>query len=502
MCMPTTDYAKLTDRLREVQLLNSISSTLHWDQETYLPDAANPYRSEQMAWLSGKSHRLFTAPEVGEWLAACGAGGFPPESTEGVNVRWLQRDYDKATKLPAEFVEECTRKQIVANAAWAEARAGNEFARFAPHLKQLVEQARARADFLGYADSPYDALLDLHEPGATAAGVGALFDELAPALSELVAAGAEACRAQMPKLPPGPYPVDAQEAFNAEVAAAIGFDFGSGRIDQSKHPFCTTLGPHDHRITNRYAIDDFTSSLYCALHETGHALYEMGLPEDQFGLPCGSAVSLGIHESQSRLWENHVGRSLPFWEYWFDRAREHFPNLKEASPESLWRYTNRIERSPIRVEADEVTYDLHIVLRFRIEQALIERRLEVEALPSVWNQMFEELMGLSIKEDRLGCLQDVHWSFGGFGYFATYSLGNINAAQLMGAAAVQMPGLSDAFRGGDFGGLREWLRERVHMAGCRHFPVDLMQRATGRPVSPAAHLAHLAERVGLFAEQA
>ncbi len=491
-------YDQLIARLREVTLLGTMSSALHWDQETYLPKAATPYRGDQLAWLSGRAHALFTDPEVGEWIGSAARAGFDPESTEGVNVRWLQRQYDKATKLPGTFVEECAKTQTMANAAWIEARRERDFARFAPHLEALTRQARQRADYLGYADSRYDALLDEHEPGATTSGVGALFDSLAPTLSELVAAGAEACANLPVLLPPGPYPEETQRVFNAEVAAAIGFDFDAGRIDTTTHPFCTTLGPRDHRITNRYDPADFTSSLYCILHETGHALYEIGLPEDQFGLPCGSAASLGIHESQSRLWENHVGRSLAFWEHWFDRAQALFPQLAGTTPEALWQHVNRIERTFIRVEADEVTYDLHIILRFRLERALVEGEIEVADIPATWNAMFAELMGLQVDHDSHGCLQDVHWSFGGFGYFATYSLGNINAAQLMAAATRQVAGLQAQLASGQYRALLGWLREHVHQPGMRHFPVDLMQRATGQPVSPDAHLSRLAEKISLF----
>jgi len=496
--MSQSAYQSLLERIREISLLGSINSTLHWDQETYLPKAGTVYRGDQMAYLSGRAHRLFTAAEVGEWLAEAAEAGLEPDSTEAVNVRWLKRDYDRATKLPTEFVEECTRTETIGNEAWAKARAASDFSIFAPHLKKLVDQARRRADYLGFEESRYDALLDLHEQGATTLAVSTLFDELAPALTELVAQGASACESLPVLLPEGPYPEALQKQFNAEVASAMGFSFESGRIDTTTHPFCTTLGPHDHRITNRYELDDFTSSLYCIMHETGHALYEMGLPADQYGLPCGSAVSLGVHESQSRLWENHIGRTLPFWEHWFHRACELFPQLKNSTPEKLWQHVNRVKRSFIRVEADEVTYDLHIILRFRLERALIEGDLEVDDLPAAWNQMFEELMGLKVEKDSQGCLQDIHWSFGGFGYFCTYSLGNINAAQLMESAHAIVPNLEQDLRTGQYGGMLNWLRENVHQAGMRQLPLDLINRATGAPVSPEAHLRHLADKVSIF----
>jgi len=463
-----------------------------------MPKAATAYRGEQLAYLSGKSHRLFVDPEFGGWLREAAEALPSGESTEGVNVRRLQEDYDRATKFPTEFVEECTRTQIIGNEAWVKARKESDFTIFQPHLEKLVAQARRRADYLGYRASRYDALIDLYEEGATTAEVAALFDALQPTLTELVATGADACESLPEQLPPGPYPTAEQQAFNAEVASAFGFDFDAGRVDTTTHPFSTQLGPEDHRITNRYDESDFTSSLYCLLHETGHALYDIGLPADQYGLPCGSPVSLGIHESQSRLWENHVGRTLAFWERWFARAREFFPQLEQSSPEAIAKHVNRVRRSFIRVESDEVTYDLHIILRFWIERALIEGDLEVKDVPAEWNRMFEQLMGLKVDRDSNGCLQDIHWSFGGFGYFCTYSLGNINAAQLMQAAAGQRPSLKQELSEGDYSGLLGWLRENIHQAGRRFAPRDLMERATGETVTPEAHLGHLRTKVELF----
>jgi len=495
--MSKTAYEAILERKREVTMVGTIASALHWDQETYMPQAATPWRGEQLAYLSGKAHRLFADPEFGRLLEQA-ADSFAPDSTEGVNIRWLRRDYDRATKFPPDFVEECTRTQTVGNRAWVEAREKSEFSIFAPHLEKLVEQARKKADYLGYEVSRYDALLDSYEVGATTAAVATLFDELEPQLRELVAQGAEACEALPDVLPPGPYPVELQKTFNAEVAEAFGFPFDSGRVDTTTHPFSTELGPHDHRITNRYEEADFTSSLYCLLHETGHALYDLGQPEDQYGLPCGSPASLGIHESQSRFWENHIGRTLSFWEHWFDRASSYFPQLKGSSPEAIARHVNRVRRSFIRVESDEVTYDLHIILRFRLERALIEGDIDVKDIPDTWNSLFEQLMGLRIDEDRNGCLQDIHWSFGGFGYFCTYSLGNINAAQLAAAMQQAIPGMQEQLPAGQYSDVLGWLRENIHRHGRRFLPQELIENATGSPVTPTHHLQHLADKVALF----
>jgi len=489
-------YDSLLQRARELALLGSASSILHWDQETYMPEKANGWRAEQLAHLAGLSHRLWTAPEVGGWIAACEAEGPEPDGDAAVNVREWRRSYDRATKLPSALVEECSKTEALAHQAWVEARAKSDFSVFQTLLAKLIDLSRRKADLWGYAESRYDALLDAYEPGARAAAVHALFEDLAPRLSALVAQGVAAQEARpAPPLPPGPYPVAGQQALNREVAAAFGFDFAAGRIDTTAHPFCTGLGPRDCRLTTRYDENDFTSSLYGILHETGHGLYDQGLPEAHYGTPRGEAVSLGIHESQSRLWENHVGRSRAFWEHWFPRAVHHFPQLKSSSPEALWRHVNKIERSFIRVEADEVTYDLHIILRFRIERQLIEGTLEVGDVPAFWNESFEKLLGLKVPDNARGCLQDIHWSMGGFGYFPTYTLGNLNAAQLMEAARRELAGLEAALAGAQYGALLDWLRQRIHGRGMALRPMDLMREATGRTVTPEAHLRHLQSKI-------
>lgn len=489
-------YDALLKRARELALLDSSSSILQWDQETGMPEQANAWRAEQLAYLAGLRHRLWTADEVGRWISDAEAQGLEPGSDAAVNVREWRRSYDRATKLPSEFVEECSRTEALAHQAWVEARAKSDFSCFQPHLARLIGLSRRKADLWGYTESRYDVLLDAYEPGARASAIQTLFEDLAPRLAALAAEGVAAQEVRPdPPLPPGPYSVAAQQALNREVAAALGFDFTAGRMDTAAHPFCTCLGPRDCRLTTRYDESDFTSSLYGVLHEAGHGLYDQGLPEIHYGTPRGEAASLGIHESQSRLWENHVGRSRAFWEHWFPRALRYFPQLKTASPEALWRHVNRIERSFIRVEADEVTYDLHIILRFQIERSLIEGRLEVQDVPAFWNESFKKLLGLKVPDDARGCLQDIHWSMGGFGYFPTYTLGNIHAAQLMEAARRDIPGLEDALAHARYAPLLNWLRTRIHRHGMALRPLELMRQATGQEVTPEAHLRHLQAKV-------
>jgi carboxypeptidase Taq len=290
------------------------------------------------------------------------------------------------------------------------------------------------------------------------------------------------------------YPVAGQQALNREVAEAFGFDFEAGRIDTTAHPFCSGIAPGDCRLTTRYNERDFTQSLYGVMHETGHGLYEQGLPEKEFGLPTGNAASLGIHESQSRLWENHVGRSLAFWECWHERACHHLPALRRFSPAQITQAVTRVAPSFIRVEADEVTYDLHILLRFEVERALVERRLEVKDLPAYWDERFQAMFGLKVPDDAHGCLQDIHWSLGSLGYFPTYTLGNLNASQLMCRARQDCPSLAGDLRSGQYTTLLAWLRRQVHTLGQQHRASDLMQRATGQPTQVRFHLDYLREK--------
>lgn len=489
-----TPYQLLHQRFREVSLVRSTNGVLGWDQETYLPDKAAHWRGEQLAWLSGQQHRLATAPEVGTWLAEAEAAGYAPESTEGVNVRGWRRDYDLATRLPQDFVEELTRTTAQATHVWAEARRRSDFAHYQPMLEKLVRLVQEKADRLGWSACRYDALLDEYEPGARTEDIAALFARLGPEVSALVGPAAEIAARQPADLLAGDYPVAAQQAFNREVAEAFGFDFQAGRIDTTTHPFCTGLGPGDTRLTTRYDTADFLSSLYGVLHEAGHGLYDQGLNQEEWGLPLGDACSLGIHESQSRLWENHIGGSEAFWEHWMPRAAHHFPHLARFTPAQVAAAARRVSPSFIRVDADEVTYDLHIILRFEIERRVINGELPVRDIPGAWDEKFRELLGLTVPDAARGCLQDIHWSFGGFGYFATYTLGNLNASQLMAAARRGHPDLDASLASGQYHTLLQWLRTNIHAHGRRYSAPDLMRHATGEPTQASHHLAYLKDK--------
>ncbi len=487
-------YRKLLKRMREVSLLNSIAGVIEWDQNTYMPAAAAAYRAEQFACLGERSHRLFTARAVGGLLTECEQLGLAPDSVEGANVREWRHHYDRATKLPASFVVKFERTKSLAYEVWREARGQSKFELFQPHLSKIVDLVRQKADYLGYEASPYDALLEAYEPGARAERIVSLFAELRSGIVALLGPAREQSAATPADLLRGEYPIAAQQVFNQRVAAAIGFDFQAGRIDTTTHPFCNTLGAGDCRLTTRYDEKDFTDSLYSILHETGHGLYEQGLPAEHFGTPAGSAVSMGIHESQSRLWENHVGRSRTFWEHWHPIACEYFPGLKRLTPEEVYRGVNRVRPSFIRTEADQVTYDLHIMLRFEVEVKLVNRQLEVADVPAYWNEQFEQMMGLKVTKDADGCLQDVHWSTGGIGYFPTYTLGNLNAAQLIQSARRGNPSLDGDLSAGRYETLLAWLRQQVHREGSCHRPRELMEKVTGERTGIRAHLDYLREK--------
>jgi carboxypeptidase Taq len=481
------------EKVRDLAVINSSAAVIGWDQETYLPSAANDFRAKQLSWLSSQAHELATSDAWKKDLETAESADCGDDPKLTANLRELRREFDRATKLPVELVARDSMASSLAKHAWADARARSDFSTFAPHLQTLLDIAREKADLWGYANEPYDALLEGYERGTSTAAVARLFDAMRPVVCEIAAQAVEISLSHAPVLPDGPYPVAVQQRFNSQIAEAIGFDFEAGRIDTTTHPFCTTLGPRDVRLTTRYMESDFTSSLFGVLHEAGHGMYEQGLPADDFGLPSGSAVSLGIHESQSRLWENHVGRSRIFWEKWYPVAQENFPQLVGFPLDKFFNYLWRAQFSPIRVEADEATYDLHILLRFELERKMLNGSLAVSDVPAAWNESFGALFGFTPEDDRHGCLQDIHWSMGGLGYFATYTLGNINSAQLF-AAARKDASVASAIDQADYLPLLGWLRKSVHAHGATLDPPELIRQATGCLPTTDAYLAHLKSR--------
>ena len=479
-------FPKVCRYARETARWASIAAVLEWDDRTMMPSAGAEHRAEQVALLSAFVHRRWIDPEFGQWLDSLAEGpqAFEPETDAAVTIRRLHRDRQKAVKLPTSLVEELSRTAVLGQQVWQTARKDNNFSAFRPILEKTIRLKRQQADALGFPDQPYDALLDDFEPEERTANVARVLKELRERLVPLVAELAGARRQPDRSLLSRHVPADVQDAFGREAAGAIGFDFAHGRLDVTAHPFCTGLGPCDTRITTRYDENFFPSALFGILHEAGHGIYEQGLPAEHWGLPLGESVSLGIHESQSRLWENMVGRSHAFWEYFHPIARQHFGSAFDDIRLDAFHFAvNEVRPSLIRVEADEATYNLHILVRFELELALLDGSLAPADLPAAWNDRYREFLGVEPDSDAEGVLQDVHWSGGSFGYFPTYALGNLYAAQFFEAADRQLGGLDRQFARGEFGPLREWLRENIHQHGRRWSAAELAERVTGRPLS-------------------
>ncbi len=476
-------YAELMRRTREESLLASCAELLAWDEDICMPPAGAEHRAAQLALLAGLQHARATDPRLGELLAE--AEGSPlvadPDSDAAVNVRAIRRAYDRQTRLPRALVEELARVASLSERAWADARRAADFGRFRPWLEKVISLKRREAESLALTPDPYDALLDGYEPGARGADLAALFDALRRELLLLAESLAFGRRRPDTSFLHQPCPVECQRAFGEAVAAAVGFDFRRGRLDTTTHPFFSTIGPGDCRITTRFAERHCLDGLFAILHEVGHGLYEQGLPAEHHGTPLGEVASLALHESQARLWENAVGRGRPFWQHFFPQARSAFPALVDVSLDAFHLAIYAVEPSLVRVGADEVTYNLHVLIRFELERALLAGALPGADLPGAWNEAYRRYLGVEPRDDAEGCLQDGHWAAGMFGYFPTYTLGNILAAQLFARARQEVGGLDEAFARGDFGGLLGWLRERVYRHGGRYSARRLIERVTGSP---------------------
>jgi carboxypeptidase Taq len=497
--MHQATYENLCAHFREVAVLSSTQSLLAWDERTKLPPAGGEYRAEQMSYLAGLIHQRETAREVGEWLAELADSPLSadPHSDTGADVVNLRRDYERKTKLPQALVEELARLAVLGQQVWAEARKANDFARFQPILERTVELKRQEAAAIGYDGVPYDALLDEYEPEAKTKEVqrvlAGLRDQLVPLVAEIAASS------RRPNMEPlkRHFPIHLQEELSRRATEVIGYDFSAGRIDVTDHPFCTTLGPRDVRLTTRYDERFLPGALFSTLHEAGHGMYEQGLPAERYGLPTGQAVSLGIHESQSRMWENLVGRSRAFWEHFFPIAQAAFPSaLGGVQLDDLYFAINDVRPSLIRTEADEATYNLHILVRFELEQALLLDDLRVADLPAAWREKYQKYLGIEPPNDADGVLQDVHWSSGAIGYFPTYTLGNLYAAQLFEQAWRELGDLHAMFRRGEFQPLHEWLRTKIHSQGRRYPAAELALRITSVPLSHDALMRHLRDKFG------
>jgi carboxypeptidase Taq len=487
---------QLKEVLGEVMDLNHAAAILAWDQQTYMPAGGSDARGQQLATLGKIAHQKATSPEVGGLLAELKSDlvDESPDSDAAALLRVATRDFDKAVRVPAEFVAEQAVVTTAAFQAWTEARAKSDFSIFSPHLEKVLALVKRYIAFFPPAAHPYDVLLDDYEPGMKTAEVQAIFSVLRPRQVELIKAIAD--RAQVEdKFLHRKYDEQKLWQFGGELARGFGYDWERGRMDRAPHPFETSFSINDVRITNRFEAQKPLATLFSAMHETGHAMYEQGVNQEYERTTLGTGVSLGVHESQSRMWENLVGRSLPFWELRYGTLKKLFPaQLNGVGVKNFYRAINKVEPSFIRVNADEATYNLHIMLRLELEIAMVEGSVVVKDLPEIWNSKMEEYLGIRPPNDAQGVLQDVHWSYGSVGYFSTYALGNLISVQLWDKMRQDIGNLEGRIRRGDFGVLLAWLREKIHRHGRKYDPQDLVMRVTGSRITPEPYIKYLTQK--------
>lgn len=486
--MYSQEVQQLITRFRPILALGQAEGVLSWDQQVMMPAGGASARANTLGELATLSHQLLTAPGVVQDLAAAKEKATTKEENRLVELS--QRAYDQASKIPEALATELARATSAALQGWEEARTKNRYDLFEPHLQTILDLTRQQAEALGYQEHIYDALLNLYEPGATHAQITKLFQELKPALLEMTQQ-IIARQSSASTLWEQEYPLKAQEDTTVDVLKKIGFDLLRGRQDISAHPFCTNFGRSDVRVTTRYDLHYLPMALYGSLHEMGHGLYEQGSPEAFEGTVLAGGVSLGVHESQSRLWENIVGRGLPFTTWLYPQLQKQFKALEDISLTQYYAAINQVQLSPIRVEADEVTYNLHILLRFELESALLTGELSVADLPAAWGAKMQEYFGILPEDNAHGVLQDVHWSIGAIGYFPTYTLGNLLSAQLYEAASQALPELDDQLEQGNFSPLLDWLHEHIHRYASLTPTNDLILEATGNSLSTENYLAYL-----------
>ncbi|MUV90007.1 carboxypeptidase M32 [Halapricum sp. CBA1109] len=487
-------YTTLLEQYQRVANVEAASGLLSWDQQVTMPEGGAPARGQQLSTLSGLQHELLTDDAVAEALEELDDAELTDE--QAAVVREIRRQYRRADAVPQALVEEISAKSSEALEMWEQAKAEDDFETFAPILEELIELKREYAEHIDPDRDPYAVLFEDYEPYVdldTAERVlTRLREELVPLIDDIGDSGVEQPR----PFADGTFPEDDQEALSRDILDRLGYDWEHGRLDVSSHPF-TSGTQYDSRITTRFDEDDPLGALTATIHEFGHAFYSLGLPREAYGTPLGEDRDLSVHESQSRLWENHVGRSEPFWDLVADDLDAHFEDLDDADPETLYRAANRVyDDNLIRVEADELTYHMHIVVRFEIERELISGDLDVADVPEVWNDKYEQYLGLRPETDAEGCLQDIHWSHGSFGYFPTYSLGSVLAAQLFAAAEDDLGDLDEDIRTGEFDALAEWLREHVHRHGARYETDELIERATGEGLTADYFLEYVAGKYG------
>ena len=488
-------YTELKRRLSEIHDLEKAHELLYWDQVVTMPPAGAAVRADARATLARHTHDLSVDAEIGHLLDRLEplAESLPFDSDEASLIRVARRDWEKARKVPTELAAEIAKVTADAEEAWTAARSDSDFAAFRPWLDRVLELKRRYVECFAPYDDPYDPLLDDYEPGMKTAEVRMVFDRLK---EELVSLIASAATNDDDPFMHGPFPVERQHELSLELIERFGFERRAYRLDRTVHPFCSSLSTQDIRLTTRYTENELTS-LFTAMHECGHGLYEHGISRALERTPLCDGASSALHESQSRLWENVVGRSRPFWRWYFPSVQRAFPDvLADVDSEAFYRAVNRVRPSFIRVDADEATYGLHIILRFELEQELVSGRLATADLPEAWNARVEEYLGIEVPEDRLGVLQDVHWSGGSFGYFPTYQLGNVISLQIWERVKEALPEVEAQVERGEFGQLHEWLRANVYAHGRKYLPHELLERVVGGTLDPEPYLRYLHAKFG------
>jgi len=484
---------RLKSRLAEVQGLGTLAGLLAWDQRTMMPPGGFRHRADHMALLGRLAHQALVDPDVGRLLDELDARDLDPDSWDGALLRVARRDYQKAVQVPTELRAEMMRASAEATPGWLEAKATSNFGLFLPLMERNVELRHRYVECFGPQEEPYDVLLDDFEPEMKTAEVARIFDELKPELIDLIAELRD--RDVDESFLTGDFDLDEQVALDHEVVDLFGHRPDTWRIDPTEHPFASGAGIDDIRITTHY-YRDHLKSLFSTMHEYGHGLYEHQLPREWAHLPVGRSAGLGIHESQSRLWENLVGRSLPFWRGFYPRLVERFPQFRSVDVDQFYAAINKSQPSLIRIEADEVTYGMHVILRFELEQDIINGRVQLKDLPELWAQKMHDYLGVEVPDDARGVLQDMHWASGYIGYFSTYLLGTVMSVQIWEKASEDIGELDDQVERGEFGPLREWLGEHIHGQGRKYPPQELLRRATGSTIDARPYLAYLKRKFG------
>ncbi len=488
---------QLRNTLAELADIGGAQAVLGWDQQTYMPPGGAEQRGQQAGTLGKLAHQIATSPELGRLLDELKtyAASLDPDSDDARLVKFAVRDYEQATRLPQEFVVEQAQVIAMSNQAWAEARARSDFSLFQPHLEKIVELVNRYISFFPKTDHPYDVLLDQFEPEMKTADVKKIFDAVRPQQVELIKAISEKPQVDDSFLHQA-FDEKNQWDFGVEVITAFGYDWQRGRQDKAPHPFTGGPGINDVRITTRVDPNFFNPMIFGTMHEAGHAMYDQGLGQNLLRTNLANGASLAVHESQSRMWENLVGRSLPFWQHFYPRLQERFPQLNGVSLDTFYKGINIVHPSLIRVEADEATYNLHIMLRLELEMAIVEGKVAVKDLPETWNARMQEYLGVTPPDDARGVLQDIHWSWGLMGYFSTYALGNLVSVQLWEKINQDIPNLEEQIRSGKFDALLGWLREKIHVHGRKFMPQELVQKVTGSKIDPAPYVKYLKAKYG------